>query len=201
VIAGGTPHGTRTGFACVVAAWQAHEAQLRGYLRHRLGDDAAAEDVVQEVFLKAMSRENALCGIDNPRAWLFQVARNALVDRARTAHPGEPIELHESELVAEPADAAQPSVETLAACVDVALQELPAADAEVLRACDIEGQLVREYAAGHGLTLAAAKSRLLRARARLREHLVDACQVRFDAAGAVCSHSEPRRNSSLPGLG
>jgi RNA polymerase sigma-70 factor, ECF subfamily len=182
------------GFACVVAAWQAHEAQLRGYVRHRLGDEAAAQDIVQEVFLKAMSRENALCGVDNPRAWLFQVARNAMIDRARTAHPGEPIEEHEGELVGEPADAT-PAVETLAACVAVALQVLPVADAAILRACDIEGALVREFAAAHGLSLAGAKSRLLRARARLREHLVRECQVRFDAAGAVCCHAEPR---SLP---
>lgn len=182
------------GFACVVAAWEAHEAELRGYVRHRLADRASADDVVQEVFLRAMSRENALCGIDNPRAWLFQVARNALVDRARTAHPGEPIEQHEGELLAEPANEPAP-VDMLAACVDAVMQELPAADAEILRACDIDGQLLREFAASHGLGLPAVKSRLLRARARLRERLVSACQVRFDVDGTVCCHVQPGRGA------
>lgn len=186
-VAAASPH---PGFECVVAAWQAHQAELRGYVRHRVADAAAADDVVQEVFLKAMSRQNALCGIDNPRAWLFQVARNALVDRARTSHPGEPIEQHEGELVAEPADGLAP-VDALADCVETVMRDLPAADAQILRACDIDGQLLREFAAAHALSLPAVKSRLLRARSRLRERLVSACQVRFDADGAVCCHAQP----------
>lgn len=174
-------------FACVASAWAAHEAELRGYVRHRLGDAAAADDVVQDVFLKAMGRKNALCGIDNPRAWLFQVARNALVDRARTAHTGEPIEQHAQDLVAEQAEAPAP-IDTLAASLEQVMQDLPAADVEILRACELEGQLLREFAAAHALSLPAAKSRLLRARSRLRERFIGACQVRFDADGTVCCH-------------
>jgi RNA polymerase sigma-70 factor, ECF subfamily len=185
------------GFACVVAAWEAHEAELRGYVRHRLADAAAADDLVQEVFLKAMHRENALCGLANPRAWLFQVARNALVDRARTAHPAEPIEQHEGKLVVAPAVAPAP-VDALADCVELVMRQLPAGDADILRACDIDGQLLREFAAARSLSLPAAKSRLLRARLRLRERLVSACQVRFDIDGAVCCHVQPARAAGAP---
>lgn len=180
------------GFACVASAWAAYGPELRGYVRHRLADTAAADDIVQEVFLKAMGRQNALCGLDNPRAWLFQVARNALVDRARTSHPGEPIEQHENDLVAEQAETPAP-VDMLAASLEQVMEELPAADVEILRACDIDGQRLREFAAAHALSLPATKARLLRARSRLRERLVDACKVRFDAAGAVCCHQLPSR--------
>lgn len=41
-------------FACVASAWQAHECELRGYLRHRRSDSDAAEDVLQNVFVKSM---------------------------------------------------------------------------------------------------------------------------------------------------
>ncbi|MFM2067628.1 MAG: hypothetical protein RLZZ584_2537, partial [Pseudomonadota bacterium] len=78
-------------FSCISTAWQAHEAELRGYLRHRLSDGDAADDVLQDVFVKAMRQGQGFCSLDNPRAWLFQVARNALVDRARTDHPVEPL--------------------------------------------------------------------------------------------------------------
>lgn len=67
------------------SAWRAHEGELLGYLRHRLSDADAADDVLQDVFVKAMRQGQGFCTLDNPRAWLFQVARNALVDRARTA--------------------------------------------------------------------------------------------------------------------
>lgn len=43
-----------------------------------------------------------------------------------------------------------------------------------------------DYARLKGLTLAGAKSRVQRARKRLRAHLTGVCQVRFDEAGRVC---------------
>ena len=84
-----TPSDRGARFACVSAAWRAHEGELRSYLRHRTADADAADDVLQDVFVKAMRQGQDFCTLDNPRAWLFQVARNALVDRARTAHPHE----------------------------------------------------------------------------------------------------------------
>lgn len=171
-------------FACVVTAWRAHEAELLGYLRHRLADPDAADDVLQDVFLKAMRLGQGFCTLDQPRAWLFQVARNALVDRFRTTRPTEPLPEDLPETLP---DALAP-VDALAGCLDRALAELPAADAAILRACDLEGRKQAEFAQANGVSLAATKSRLLRARQRLRERLASACQVRFAADGSVCCH-------------
>lgn len=40
---------------CLLDAWSTHESELRGYLRHRLGDAEDADESLQEVFLKAQS--------------------------------------------------------------------------------------------------------------------------------------------------
>lgn len=184
-------------FSCVAAAWQAHESELRGYLRHRLSDTDAADDVLQDVFVKAMRQGQDFCALDNPRAWLFQVARNALVDQLRTIHPHEP-------LTDELADAlpldAQPvaPIDALADCLSRTLGELSTEDAAILRACDLEGQTQRAFAEAQGLSLPAVKSRLLRARQRLRERMSQACQVRFEADGSVASHV-PRPMAQGPG--
>ncbi|ODU99188.1 MAG: hypothetical protein ABT20_17270 [Rubrivivax sp. SCN 70-15] len=147
----------RESFACVAAAWRAHEGELRGYLRHRLADAEAADDVLQDVFVKAMRQGQGLCTLDNPRAWLFQVARNALVDRSRTAHPTEPLPEGPEEPPAPPEEGVAP-VDALAECLDRSLGELSADDADILRACDLEGLTQREFAAAHGLSLPATKS-------------------------------------------
>jgi RNA polymerase sigma-70 factor (ECF subfamily) len=189
VVAGGAG-----AFACVAAAWQAHEAELRGYLRHRVGDDATADDILQDVFVKAMRQGRGFCVLDNPRAWLFQVARNAIVDRLRETRTSDelPDDL--------PAPAPEPvaPVDALTGCLTRVLGELPAADAGILRACDLEGQTVNAFAVANGLGLAAAKSRLRRARQRLRDRLTAACQVRFDADGIVCGYV-PRPSPQEPG--
>lgn len=174
-------------FACVSKAWQACEGELRSYLRHRLSDEHAADDVLQDVFVKAMRHGQGFCVLDNPRAWLFHVARNALVDRARTAHTTEPLPEGPAEPVAPPQEAIAP-VDALADCLTRSLGELSPDDAEILRACDLHGQTVRSFAGAHDLGLPAAKSRLLRARQRLRDRLTMACQVRFEADGSVAGH-------------
>ncbi|MBK1687316.1 sigma-70 family RNA polymerase sigma factor [Rubrivivax gelatinosus] len=185
------PVPTRVGaptFACVVKAWTAHEAELRGFLRHQTGDRDAAEDLLQDTFLKAMRAGAQFCALDDARAWLFRVARNALTDRLRLARPQDPIDEHAQTLAAAEPEPA-PAVDALTGCIARVLQELSADDADCLRACDLEGMTQKDYAAARGLSLPAAKARLLRARRRLRERMTLACRVRFDPAdGRVCCH-------------
>jgi RNA polymerase sigma-70 factor (ECF subfamily) len=166
---------------CLMRAWDRHEAELRGWLRGRLGNAHDAEDMLQDLFLKAMHQDRKFCEIANARAWLFEVARNAVADRMRLKK--EQVELPD-DLVAEHEEPA--AVESLTACLPRALSELPEEDREAITRCDLEGMTQEDYARLKGLTLPAAKSRVQRARKRLREHLTEACQVKFDAAGKAC---------------
>lgn len=78
-----------------------------------------------------------------------------------------------------------PAIDLLTACLPRVLSELSEADREVLTRCDLEGVPQAEFAAQHGLSLSAVKSRVQRARVRLRTRLSEACQVRLDANGHV----------------
>ena len=163
-----------------MTAWHAHEAELRRWLRHRIGNAADAEDQLQDVFLKAMRQGERFCEIANARAWLYEVARNALADRLRLARPTVALA---DDLGAEAEQAA--AVDSLAACLPRVLSELSAEDREVITLCDLEGLTQEEYARRKGLSLAGAKSRVQRARKRLRARLTLACQVKLDATGQV----------------
>ena len=67
------------------------------------------------------------------------------------------------------------------------LAELAAEDREALTLCDLEGLPQEEYARRKGIGLAAAKSRIQRARKRLRARMTEVCQVALDEAGQVAS--------------
>lgn len=181
------PGGTPAEFACVTAAWRGHERELRSYVKRALTDGADADDLLQDVFLKALRQGRRFCVIENPRAWLFQVARNVIVDRARAARRFEPLDEESLPGVAD--DTELDPVDALVTCVDLSLAELSPADAEILRACDLEGGSQQAYAEARGISLTAAKARLMRARKRLRDRIALACRVRFDAdTGRVSGH-------------
>jgi len=178
---------------CLMRAWAAHEAALRGWLLHRLHDHALAEDLLQDVFLKAMRQGQRFCTLENARAWLFEVTRNALTDQLRRHH--ETVELPEDLAQAE-ADPLAP-VDGLAACLPRVLAELSAEDRDAITCCDLEGMSQADYAARLGISLPGAKSRVQRARARLKTQLSAACKVRLDAAGKVCCFTRrPPQESS-----
>jgi RNA polymerase sigma-70 factor (ECF subfamily) len=166
---------------CLMKAWDSHEAELRGWLRSRLGNAHDAEDMLQDLFLKAMRQDKKFCEIENARAWLYEVARNTVADRMRLKK--DQVELPD-DLAAEQNEI--PAVESMAACLPRALSELSEEDRDAITRCDLEGMSQEDYAHTKGLSLPGAKSRVQRARRRLREHLTEACQVKFDAAGKVC---------------
>ncbi|MDP1635297.1 MAG: sigma-70 family RNA polymerase sigma factor [Gallionellaceae bacterium] len=170
-------------FSCVLESWRAHESELRNYLRHRVADPHLAEDLLQEVFVKAMQQGKDFCSLDNARAWLFQVARNALVDHHRLGR--EVVELPED--IPQPEQTHEP-IQALGACVKRVLSELSPEDRDIIEQCDLEGVKQKDYATKHGLSLAAVKSRLLRAREKMRARMSAACQVKFDEQGRVADH-------------
>ncbi len=170
-------------FPCILRAWNAHERELRNYLRRRAWDAHLADDLLQEVFVRAMQQGKDFCSLDNARAWLFQVARNALIDQHRTRR--EVIELPED--IPQPETSHEP-IRALGACVLRVLSELTAEDRDIIEQCDLEGVKQKDYAAAHDLSLAAVKSRLLRAREKMRTRMSTACQVSFDERGRVTDH-------------
>ncbi|MEI7429723.1 MAG: RNA polymerase sigma factor SigZ [Betaproteobacteria bacterium] len=167
---------------CLTRAWRQHKSEIRGFLEHRSGSSPEVEDLLQEVFLKALLQGKGFCDLDNPRAWLFHVARNLLLDRLRLTKAQVPLP---DDLSVEQAPEFEP-VDLLSHCLPRVLSELSLADREAILLCDMQGMTQQDYARQLGLSLPAVKSRVQRARIRLRSRLTEACQVTFDEDGKVC---------------
>ncbi|CQR31636.1 RNA polymerase, sigma-24 subunit, ECF subfamily (fragment) [Thiomonas arsenitoxydans] len=111
----------------------------------------------------------------------------------RATRPSDPLPDDLPAIVDDPAP-----VEALADCLPLALASLSADDRDAIKQCELGGLSQVEYAELRGLKLPTAKSRIQRARTRLRAALVAHCGVRFDAqTGAVCCHV-PRDCSVKP---
>lgn len=67
------------------ALHDSHASVLRGYVRRLTGDEARADDIVQETMIRAW--KHGISDTHNgSRAWLFTVARNLVIDEVRSAH-------------------------------------------------------------------------------------------------------------------
>ena len=172
---------------CIINAWAKHEAELRGFLTRQTASPAQAEDILQETFLRAVVEGSKFCELENPRAWLFRVARNQFIDYTLRVDS----KLTTSEVPEDLADKFDeiPAVQTLDVCLPKALAKLNDDDRQIIEHCDLDGQSQSDFAENNGLSLVATKSRIQRARKRLKSELVELCKVNFDEAGNVCCFS------------
>lgn len=159
----------------VAQAWTDLGHRLRAYVARRV-TVADADDIVQSVMMKLIERRGDI-GPDSVRAWLFTVTRNAVAEYYRQHRPG--IDLDSLGDIAE-ADLTDPADRTIAAlsdCLDPMLRTLGQSDAEVLRAVDIEGVPQNVLAERLGVPLSTLKSRVQRARTKLRSAFDGCCAI------------------------
>ena len=110
--------------------FQQHAPELSGFFHRRLGSPDQAADLCQEVYLRLRRLERAgdVAALRDPRAFLFRIARNLLIDhlRQQRARPAT-VALHDPDLRLESdaptPEAAASSAQTLAG-VQAALTEL-----------------------------------------------------------------------------
>lgn len=150
-----------------------HAAPLLRFLRSLTHDTTAAEDALQETTLSVWRHAGSFRGETTPRAWLYTIARNAMMrqKRGRVAEPVDDASLEElgaragwgDERSGGRVEQALGERETL----ERAFAALADEHREVLLLVDGEELSLAEAAEALGVSLAAVKSRLHRARLRV----------------------------------
>ena len=152
------------------AAWNALVERFSSYVYAILTrgfdlDQATAEDVFQEVFIRTYRRLGTLDEPEAIKPWLAQLTRRAAIDRLRASRPEADIDA-----VPEPV-AADPDIDLVerAATVQRALAELPDPYREVVERFFLRDQSYRTIADELGLAPGTIASRISRGLSMLRE--------------------------------
>ncbi len=179
----------------------AYADRLFMLLLRLLGDRSEAEDVAQEVMLRAWRGIARFRGQSSYFTWLYRIAVNeanrALEQRGRLP-AGASISADELQLPASPADDPSRQAENseLRRALGRALAELPPPLRTAIVLRDVEGLSTQEAAEIAGVGQAAFKSRLHQARLRVRaamgdETLVTALRLARDKGGAWSARTRP----------
>jgi RNA polymerase sigma-70 factor (ECF subfamily) len=165
--------------------YAASAARLVAQMYAMTGDYAEAQDVVQEAFVRALARPGRFRQVENPEAWLRTVALNV----ARSRHRRRVVlgRIVRSGRL-DPAQRTAPALSPDHVALVTALQRLPRQARETVVLHHLADLPVSEVAMAMGCSVEAVKTRLVRARRTLAEHLGDADPVvraRLTRTGAV----------------
>jgi RNA polymerase sigma-70 factor (ECF subfamily) len=170
--------------------WHVVIDRLRPFVARRV-PPADVDDVVQDVLLRVHRNVGALRDHERFAPWLYQIARNAIVDHSRAKHDVPvPMPVPETH---DPHAAPSAVPERLAAVLAFFVAQLPSPYREAITLTELEGMTQREAAARLGVSLPAIKSHVLRGRARLRALLEACCEIALDARGRPieCTPRQP----------
>ena len=182
-----------------------HQGAVFNVCLRLLRDVAAAEDATQDAFVRAWTGAHSFRG-GSVRAWLFKIATNRAYDllRVRARRPVAALDADALDLEPIWPGQAEESPEERALRDDLgirlerALSTLPEDQRTAVLLADVQGCSYEEVAAATGAALGTVKSRLSRARSRLRQALTDdptAAEL-FDRFGRL--HGERRDRTATP---
>jgi len=165
--------------------WKEYHTGLRAFIKKRISDDAAAEDTLQNVFLKMHTGLASLKDETKLKSWLYQIARNAIIDYFRSQKPfvDVPEWLPQPEI-----DPGERVAQELSECLQPMLHLLPENYREAVILSELRGLTQKEVARLQGTSLSGAKSRVQRGRTLLKNMLVACCQPEFDHSGRLCDY-------------
>ena len=170
--------------------WETFHAPLQQFIRHRVSDDATAEDLLQDVFLNIHQHVDTLKDVKKLESWIYQVTRNAIIDYYRSIRTTTTLEDPEALQLAEDLPD-EDVISELFPCVRAMVTSLPAQDRQALILTEYQGLTQKELAERLGLSLSGAKSRVQRARAKLKQQLLACCHFELDRRGYVIDY-QPR---------
>ncbi|MGD2103691.1 MAG: sigma-70 family RNA polymerase sigma factor [Anaerolineae bacterium] len=149
-----------------------------------MGDPASASDATQEAFISAFQHIEGFRGKypSSFKSWLMRIVSNACYDelRRRKRHPTTSIEDFEIEEEANPALVSETEGpeehalrDEMAQVIQTGIGELPPDQRITLVLADVQGFSYQEVAEATEAPLGTVKSRLARARGKLRDYLRD----------------------------
>lgn len=166
--------------------WADFKEELLGFVRSKVGDPDFAEDILQEIFIKIHLNYAALKNEAGVAGWVYRITRNAIIDfyrkKKRMVYQGDlEIDLPE-EFRNENGDFTK--------CLKSFIGQLKPLDRDIIEQTVYGNLSQKEYAANYNLSYSTAKSRLQRAKEKLKKSFVDCCAIEADKYGNIISSEE-----------
>lgn len=169
------PHEPRMAPAVLQALVDNHREFL-AFVERRLGDRAAAEDLLQEAFVRGIEKGGELQHEESARAWFYRLLRNAIVDRHRRASVQDRrLDAFATDLARAEADRQGEVERAVCACVERLVDTLQPEHARALRRIELDGLSLKDFASEAGITDNNAGVRVFRARQALRRRVQASC--------------------------
>lgn len=173
--------------ACIKEIWEEFSIPLKEFIKKRIPKEQDTDDILQEVFIKIHRSIGTLKDNDKIHAWIYMITRNTITDYYRRRNKSIK-ETYLREDLIEEKDEDLSSNKEIGLCLKTMVSNLPDKYKEAIILTEFENLTQRELSEKMGLSISGAKSRVQRARKKLKEMLLECCSLEFDRRGNVIDY-------------
>lgn len=167
--------------------YQNFDSQLHDLICRKVNHEDCCNDILQDVYLKIIVNIDRIEKADNLKSYLFKIADNAVTDHYRKKSKGTKVDFSEEVVLPEEIPSNILSSNLADCYLRPMIDSLEPIYREALFLTDIEGLSQHQFAERIGISYTNAKTRVQRAREKLRKVILQCCQYQFDKYGNVIS--------------
>jgi RNA polymerase sigma-70 factor, ECF subfamily len=167
--------------------WMELSIPLKDFIKRRVKNDEDAEDILQTVFYKIHNSISNLNETEKIHAWIYSITKNAIADFYRMQKNRS----YMTELQDDIIDKVQEEVTAnheIGQCLKTMIQYLPEKYKQAIILTEFQNLTQKELGKRLGLSVSGAKSRVQRARIKLKEMLLGCCYLELDRMGNVIDY-------------
>ncbi len=157
--------------------WNSYYTSLYSFVLKRVGNTTVTKDILQNIFVKIHKHLDALQDASKAKSWVFQIARNELVNYYRVNAP------YVAEKDSKPIQDAIPTDDFC--CFERFLEELPEQYKKAITLVYIDGKTNADAADELQLSLPNVKAQIRRAKGFLKERFRDCCKYSINTSGKL----------------
>ncbi len=165
--------------------WKEFSSKLRNYVRRKVSNPSLVDDILQDIFIKIHLNSDKIGESPNISGWIYTIARNTVIDHYKKKKL-DSIQL-DDESTGKEKEECDASCDIAYGLKDMA-ERLPALYREALSLYEFEGLSFIELSKKLGISVSGAKSRVQRARAMLKDILMNCCHFSFDKYGTIIDY-------------
>jgi RNA polymerase sigma factor (sigma-70 family) len=151
----------------------AHQSKFLSFLSARVEDRAAAEDLLQAAYLKALEHGSDIRDDESTVAWFYRILRNAITDHYRRR--AVRTRAHESFAAEAPVSYEAELRQTACACIGDVIRDLKSEYRSAIEQVDLGRATVEAFAQSQQTSANNASVRLHRARKAVAKKLTTVC--------------------------
>ncbi|HMQ68369.1 MAG TPA: RNA polymerase sigma factor SigZ [Ignavibacteria bacterium] len=176
--------------------WKNFNRELFNFILSKVKDRDAAKDILQETFIKIQKNIHSLKDDKSLKFWIYRITYNSIIDYFRSKKILKEFDDNSENTAQSDSDGLNENNLKLSECVVPFINKLPPIYKEALTLTEFENYSQLELADHLGISYSGAKSRVQRAKVKLKELFEDCCNISYDKYGNIIEyHSRTDKKS------